>query len=102
MSECVNLLSFCDQLENDCLCPPASPDMPEHIIRIGLVMTHTLDFYRDILRGVKAFAVERPGWVFTPIAPEKRALELARPLRCNGYLAHVFTRPLANALLSLR
>jgi len=65
-------------------------------------MAHSLDFYRDILRGVKTFAVERPDWVFTPIAPESRAIELARPLRCDGYLAHVFTRPLAKVLLALR
>lgn len=76
--------------------------MPANIVRIGLVMTHTLHFYRQILRGVKAFAVERPDWVFSPIAPDKRAIGLARPLRCNGYLAHVFTRPLAQALLALR
>ena len=76
--------------------------MPKTVLRIGLVMAHSLDFYRDILRGVKAFAVERPGWVFTPIAPEKRAVELARPLSCDGYLAHVFTLPLARALLALR
>jgi LacI family transcriptional regulator len=76
--------------------------MPKTIVRIGLVMTHSLGFYRDILRGVKAFAVERPDWVFTPIAPEARAIELARPLNCDGYLAHVFTRPLASVLVKLR
>jgi LacI family transcriptional regulator len=76
--------------------------MPKHVFRIGLVMSHSLDFYRDILRGVKAFAVERPGWVFTPVAPERPAIELARALRCDGYLAHVFTQPLARALLALR
>lgn len=76
--------------------------MPKHVLRIGLVMAHSLDFYRDILRGVKAFAVERPRWVLTPIAPEKRAIELAKPLGCDGYVAHVFTRPLAQALLALR
>jgi LacI family transcriptional regulator len=76
--------------------------MPKSITRIGLVMTHSLGFYRDILRGVKRYAIERPDWVFTPIEPEARAIELAQPLRCDGYLAHVFTRPLAQALLALR
>jgi LacI family transcriptional regulator len=76
--------------------------MRKRFTRIGLVMTHSLGFYRDILRGVKAFAVERPDWVFTPIEPEPTAIELARPLRCDGYLAHVFTRPLAKALRALR
>src|SRR5262249_56720101 len=39
---------------------------------------------------------------FTPIAPERPAIELARALCCDGYLAHVFTLPLARALLALR
>lgn len=76
--------------------------MQKRAVRIGLVMTHSLDFYRDILRGVKAFAVERPQWVFSPIAPEKRAIDLAAPLRCDGYLAHVFTESLARVLMALR
>jgi LacI family transcriptional regulator len=71
------------------------------VIRIGLVMTHSLAFFRDILRGVKSFAMERPEWIFTPISPDKRALELAQPLRCDGYLAHIYSQPLADALLSL-
>jgi LacI family transcriptional regulator len=73
--------------------------MSSSVVRIGLVMTHALAFYRQILRGVKSFAVERPDWTFTPIAPEKRSIGLARSLRCDGYLAHVFSRPIAEALL---
>ena len=43
----------------------------KHSIRIGLVMSYGLNFYRDILRGIKAFAETRPHWVFTPIAPSR-------------------------------
>lgn len=74
--------------------------MPASVVRIGLVIAHSLAFYREILRGVKSFAVERPDWIFTPIAPERRAIGLARTLRCDGYLAHVFSRPIAEALLA--
>jgi LacI family transcriptional regulator len=76
--------------------------VPARFVRIGLVLNHSLAFYRAILRGVKTFAIERPEWVFTPIATDLRALELARPLRCSGYIAHVFSRPLASALRVLR
>jgi len=76
--------------------------MHPRLIRIGLVMAHSLAFYRAILRGVKTFAIERPEWVLTPIAPERRALELARPLRCSGYIAHVYSEPLASKLRTLR
>lgn len=76
--------------------------MPSRVVHIGLVLAHTLAFYRDILRGVKTFAVERPEWVLSPIAPEKRAIEAARRLKCDGYIAHLFSRPTADALLALR
>ncbi len=71
-------------------------------IRIGLVLEHSLAFYREILRGVNHFAVQRPHWLFTPIASNVRALRMVQPLRCDGYIAHVFHPDLGNALRRLR
>jgi LacI family transcriptional regulator len=108
MPKCVNLLSICDTDHcrlggiSSASAANGSRFMSKAIVRIGLVMTHSLGFYRSILRGVKAFAVERPDWVFTPIAPEAEAIELARSLHCDGYIAHVFTRSLADILLARR
>ena len=76
--------------------------MKDSIVRVGLVMEHSLAFYRQILRGVKTFASDRPAWMFTPIATNRRALELVKPLRCHGYIAHIFHRPLADALRATR
>jgi len=76
--------------------------MSDTFVRIGLVMEHSLSFYRQILRGVKTFATNRPEWLFTPIASNRRALELVKPLRCHGYIAHIFHPPLAEALRQLR
>jgi LacI family transcriptional regulator len=76
--------------------------MKTSFVRIGLVMAHSLDFYRQILRGVRTFAIERPQWVFTPIAPHATAIELARPLNCQGYIGHIFSRQLAEALKRTR
>ena len=71
-------------------------------IRIGLVMSYGLHFYRDILRGVKAFAETRPQWVFTPIAPEPRAVRAMRSLRHHGMIAHIFNEELAEALIETK
>lgn len=76
--------------------------MKESFIRIGLVMEHSLAFYRRILRGIKTFATDRPDWLFTPIAANRQALQMVKPLRCHGYIAHIFHRPLGLALQSLR
>jgi LacI family transcriptional regulator len=70
-------------------------------IRIGLVFGYSLSYYRDIVRGVRAFAESRPRWSFTPIAPEPEAVEAIRPLEHDGLIAHVFTRDLADALSRL-
>jgi LacI family transcriptional regulator len=70
-------------------------------IRIGLVFGYSLSYYRDIVRGVRAFAESRPRWSFTPIAPEPEAVEAIRPLEHDGLIAHVFTRDLAEALARL-
>ena len=57
--------------------PPldSSKTMRDSLIRVGLVMEHSLAFYRQILRGVKTFATARQNWIFTPIAANRRALE---------------------------
>ena len=67
--------------------------------RIGLVFSYGLDYYRDILRGIKAFAESRPQWIFTPIAPLPRVVRAMRPLNHHGMIAHIFNRGLAEALL---
>jgi LacI family transcriptional regulator len=72
------------------------------VLRIGLVFGYGLGFYRDILHGVKTFAADRPRWVFTPIAPDCRALESPLVKEQDGFIAHVFTESLAAALRRLR
>lgn len=76
--------------------------MVNRLLHIGLVMSHSLAFYRRILHGVKTYATNRPEWLFIPIAPDHRAVELVKPLRCHGYIAHIFHSPLGQALKSLR
>ena len=75
--------------------------MSDAPIRIGLVFGYGLSYYRDIVRGVRAFAEARPHWSFTPIATEPDALEGLRPLDLDGLIAHVFTPDLAGAIRRL-
>lgn len=67
-------------------------------VRVGLVLSHSLSYCREILRGVRTFAMERPEWLLTPIFPDSRAVQLAASLKCNGYIAHIFERTLADVL----
>lgn len=70
--------------------------------RIGLVLGSSMTYYRDIMRGVHAFAESRPHWTLVPIAPEPAAIESVRPLGLDGTVAHIFTLELAEALERLR
>jgi LacI family transcriptional regulator len=72
------------------------------LLRIGLVLGYGLGFYRDILHGVKSFAAERPHWVLTPLAPDSRALDSPLMAAQDGFIAHVFTRAVADGLGRLR
>lgn len=74
----------------------------DRLMRIGLVFGYGLGFYRDILHGIKAFAANRPRWVFSPIAPDCRAPESPLVKKQDGFIAHIFTDALANALKRLR
>jgi LacI family transcriptional regulator len=76
--------------------------MGKHLAQIGLVMGYGLDFYRDILRGIKAFAETRPHWVFTPIAPDPSAVRGMRLFGHHGMIAHIFDRELADALFETK
>ena len=71
-------------------------------VRIGLVFSYGLSYYRDIVRGVRAFAEARSHWSFTPIATEPEALGDLGPLELDGLIAHIFTRDLAEAIVRLR
>lgn len=71
-------------------------------IRVGLVLSHSLSCCREILRGIRTFALERPEWLLTPIFPDSRAVQLAASLKCYGYIAHIFEQSLADTLLATK
>ena len=91
---CGNLFRNCVKPYNGLMCPTPT--------RIGLVFGYSLSYYRDIVRGIRAYAESKPRWAFTPIAPDPQAMEAIRPLDLDGLIAHVFTHDLAEALVRLR
>lgn len=71
-------------------------------IRIGLVFDYSLAYCRGILRGIKRYAQTKESWVFTPIAPTPDATAALKRLRPAGLVAHIFSEPLAEGLVSLK
>lgn len=71
-------------------------------IQVGLVFGYSLAFCRDILRGIKRFAAQRPDWLLTPFAPNGRSLENPLLARQDGLIGHLYSLPLARQLQRLK
>ena len=70
--------------------------------RIALLMGQDLIYCRDILRGVRAYAIGKQNWVFHNAPPEP---ELLRPLRewnPHGMIALLVDQDVAQRLLRMR
>ena len=76
--------------------------MSSKLRRIGLVLGYGLAYYRDILRGIKRFAEQKPDWIFTPLAPDSQSVRSLDSLQFDGLIAHVYSEELAMALVKLR
>lgn len=70
--------------------------------RIGLVFTHGIAHYRDILRGIRRYVEARPQWRFTSIVPEQQPRRVLSRLRPDGLIAPVNTELLVRTLSSWR
>jgi LacI family transcriptional regulator len=77
--------------------------MRSQAIRIGLVLSYSMEYCRGVLRGIKHYAEAKQHWIFTPIDPGLP--ELAPTLRAvqpAGVTALVVSDALAEALTQLR
>jgi hypothetical protein len=55
--------------------------MTDNRIQIGVVFSHSLAPYLNIVRAIKTFAMEWPKWMLVPIAPDVHAIRLAGTYR---------------------
>ncbi|HEX3600552.1 MAG TPA: XylR family transcriptional regulator, partial [Lacipirellulaceae bacterium] len=72
------------------------------IRRIALLMGQDIGYTRDVLRGVQAYGLNRPGWIFRDGPLDPRILTTLREWKPHGIVAHLFDRKVANALQKLR
>ena len=69
-------------------------------IQIGLAISHSLSYYRGVLRGIRSYAETRPNWLFTPVIPEERPPKTLAHLNLQALICSVDTKELAVALQS--
>ena len=61
---------------------------PTHV---GLLIYYSYSFYRQVLRGIRAFAEQRPEWLFVPVSVDRRRLRWRGTQNIQGLIAAVNT-----------
>jgi LacI family transcriptional regulator len=71
-------------------------------VHVGLALDYDLHYCRCVLRGIKDYAVAKPGWVFLSAVADPKAVKAlcGRPL--DGLIAQVWSRPLAEVVAALK
>ncbi len=70
--------------------------------RIALLMGQDVGFCRDIIRGIRAYAIDKRNWVFQNGPPESSVVQAFRQWKPHGIIAQLLTAELAREVLRLR
>lgn len=69
--------------------------------RIAILLDRSLSFVRDVLQGVRAYAVARPNWVLRDGPPRGRIVSHLREWRPHGIIAGLVMRRVAGELMRM-
>jgi LacI family transcriptional regulator len=70
--------------------------------RIALFLGQDVGFCRDVIRGIRAYAIDKPDWVFQNGPPESSVVQAFRQWKPHGIIAQLLTAELAGEVLKLR
>lgn len=72
-----------------------------HVQRIALLMSQDISFCRNVVRGVRAYAIDKPQWLFRNGPPDAGTVRACRQWGPDAILAHLGTRPIARQVLRI-
>jgi LacI family transcriptional regulator len=72
---------------------------PRHI---ALLMGQDLSFCRDVIRGIRAYALRKPDWAFRNGPPDAQIIPSLREWKPDGIIAELFDPTFARKLIRLR
>ena len=70
--------------------------------RIALLMPYDVSFCRDVLRGVRAYAIGKQQWVFRHGLPQKEIIRPLQDWKPVGIIAHLVVPEVARAIARMR
>lgn len=62
--------------------------------RIALLMGQNIGFCRGVLRGVHAYSIDRPSWVFRDAEPEVSVVDSLKEWNPHGIIVHLYDKTL--------
>ena len=70
--------------------------------RIALLMGQDLSFCRDVIRGIRAYGIHKPGWAFRNGPPDVQIVPALRSWKPDGIIAELYSPDFARSLLRMR
>jgi LacI family transcriptional regulator len=77
-------------------------DSMSNVRRIALLMGQDLSFCRDAIRGIRAYAMQKSGWMFRNGPAELQIVPYLRDWRPHGIIANLFLPEVARQVVKLR
>jgi LacI family transcriptional regulator len=70
--------------------------------RIALLLGQDIGFCRELIRGIRAYAIGKRGWVFQNASPERSVIQAFRQWKPHGVIAQLITLEVARDAIALR
>lgn len=72
------------------------------IRRIAILMGQDLSFCRQVIRGVRAYAIHKPHWSFRSGVPDVNVIRSLREWKPDGIIAELYNAPFARKILAMK
>lgn len=72
-----------------------------HTRRIALLMGQDLSFCREVIRGIRAYGIHRPGWAFRNGPADVQIISSLREWKPDGIIAELYSTDFARKLLRM-
>jgi LacI family transcriptional regulator len=70
--------------------------------RIAILMSQDLSFCRNVIRGIRAYALQKTNWAFHSGPPERESLSYLQDWKPHGIIANLSVSEVARAVVKMR
>jgi LacI family transcriptional regulator len=74
----------------------------QRVCRVAILMGQDLSFCRNVIRGIRRYAMQKPHWVFRNGPPELEIVPYLREWKPHGVIANLFREEVATEVMRMR